>query len=196
MRRAGDERGPRPRAHAPHPREHGKTARVVRKHRSTLGPLTTDIAPGYDHITSAIGAAMIGCGTAMLCYMRPRSTSACRIATTTAGVIAYKIAARRRPRQGPPERKPGTTRCRKRGSSSAGRISSTWPSIPSPPCLPRPDAAGRRRKLAHPARCAARSSAAWRSRSRSGVRRREGVSVSEAVETGLCGEGRRVRNRT
>ena len=38
----------------------------------TLGPLTTDIAPGYDHITSAIGAAQIGWyGTAMLCYVTP-----------------------------------------------------------------------------------------------------------------------------
>ncbi len=38
----------------------------------TLGPLTTDVAPGYDHITSAIGAAMIGWfGTAMLCYVTP-----------------------------------------------------------------------------------------------------------------------------
>lgn len=44
----------------------------------TLGPLTTDIAPGYDHITSAIGAAMIGWfGTAMLCYVTPRNTWAC-----------------------------------------------------------------------------------------------------------------------
>jgi phosphomethylpyrimidine synthase len=51
----------------------------------TLGPLTTDIAPGYDHITSAIGAAMIGWhGTAMLCYVTPRSTSACRTGTTSA----------------------------------------------------------------------------------------------------------------
>ena len=39
----------------------------------TLGPLTTDIAPGYDHITSGIGAAMIGWyGTAMLCYVTPK----------------------------------------------------------------------------------------------------------------------------
>ena len=46
----------------------------------TLGPLTTDIAPGYDHITSAIGAAMIGWyGTAMLCYVTPKEHSACRI---------------------------------------------------------------------------------------------------------------------
>lgn len=44
----------------------------------TLGPLTTDIAPGYDHFTSGIGAAMIGWfGCAMLCYVTPKSTSAC-----------------------------------------------------------------------------------------------------------------------
>jgi phosphomethylpyrimidine synthase len=49
----------------------------------TLGPLVTDIAPGHDHITSAIGAAMIGWfGTAMLCYVTPRSISACPTATT------------------------------------------------------------------------------------------------------------------
>ena len=49
----------------------------------TLGPLTTDVAPGYDHITSAIGAAMIGWfGTAMLCYVTPKSTSASRTRRT------------------------------------------------------------------------------------------------------------------
>lgn len=50
----------------------------------TLGPLVTDIAPGYDHITSGIGAAMIGWfGTAMLCYVTPRSIWACPTATTS-----------------------------------------------------------------------------------------------------------------
>ena len=49
----------------------------------TLGPLVTDIAPGYDHITSAIGAAMIGWhGAAMLCYVTPKSTSACPMPKT------------------------------------------------------------------------------------------------------------------
>lgn len=44
----------------------------------TLGPLTTDIAPGYDHITSAIGAANIGAmGTAMLCYVTPKVRTPC-----------------------------------------------------------------------------------------------------------------------
>lgn len=61
----------------------------------TLGPLTTDIAPGYDHITSAIGAAMIGWyGTAMLCYVTPKEHLGLPDADDVkAGVIAYKIAA-------------------------------------------------------------------------------------------------------
>ncbi len=61
----------------------------------TLGPLTTDIAPGYDHITSAIGAAMIGWfGTAMLCYVTPREHLGLpdRDDVKT-GVITYKLAA-------------------------------------------------------------------------------------------------------
>ncbi|TDD70901.1 phosphomethylpyrimidine synthase ThiC [Actinomadura rubrisoli] len=61
----------------------------------TLGPLTTDIAPGYDHITSAIGAAMIGWyGTAMLCYVTPKEHLGLPDREDVkAGVIAYKIAA-------------------------------------------------------------------------------------------------------
>ncbi len=61
----------------------------------TLGPLTTDIAPGYDHITSAIGAAMIGSyGTAMLCYVTPKEHLGLPDREDVkAGVIAYKIAA-------------------------------------------------------------------------------------------------------
>jgi phosphomethylpyrimidine synthase len=61
----------------------------------TLGPLTTDIAPGYDHITSAIGAAMIGWyGTAMLCYVTPKEHLGLPDAEDVKqGVIAYKIAA-------------------------------------------------------------------------------------------------------
>ena len=60
----------------------------------TLGPLTTDIAPGYDHITSAIGAAMIGWyGTAMLCYVTPKEHLGLpNRDDVKAGVIAYKIA--------------------------------------------------------------------------------------------------------
>ncbi|MBL8974668.1 MAG: phosphomethylpyrimidine synthase, partial [Myxococcales bacterium] len=61
----------------------------------TLGPLTTDIAPGYDHITSAIGAAMIGSfGTAMLCYVTPKEHLGLPDKQDVKdGVIAYKIAA-------------------------------------------------------------------------------------------------------
>jgi phosphomethylpyrimidine synthase len=61
----------------------------------TLGPLTTDIAPGYDHITSAIGAAMIGWfGTAMLCYVTPKEHLGLpNKEDVKEGVIAYKIAA-------------------------------------------------------------------------------------------------------
>ena len=61
----------------------------------TLGPLTTDIAPGYDHITSAIGAAMIGwMGTAMLCYVTPKEhLSLPDKEDVRNGIMAYKIAA-------------------------------------------------------------------------------------------------------
>jgi phosphomethylpyrimidine synthase len=61
----------------------------------TLGPLTTDIAPGYDHLTSAIGAAMIGWyGTAMLCYVTPKEHLGLpNRDDVKQGVIAYKIAA-------------------------------------------------------------------------------------------------------
>ncbi|MFT7114312.1 MAG: phosphomethylpyrimidine synthase [Candidatus Azotimanducaceae bacterium] len=61
----------------------------------TLGPLTTDIAPGYDHITSGIGAAMIGWfGTAMLCYVTPKEHLGLpNKADVKVGVITYKLAA-------------------------------------------------------------------------------------------------------
>ncbi len=61
----------------------------------TLGPLTTDIAPGYDHITSAIGAAQIAwMGTAMICYVTPKEHLALpNLEDVRNGVIAYKIAA-------------------------------------------------------------------------------------------------------
>ncbi|HVI50815.1 MAG TPA: phosphomethylpyrimidine synthase ThiC [Candidatus Sulfotelmatobacter sp.] len=61
----------------------------------TLGPLTTDIAPGYDHITSAIGAALIGSmGTAMLCYVTPKEHLGLPDRNDVReGVIAYKLAA-------------------------------------------------------------------------------------------------------
>ena len=61
----------------------------------TLGPLTTDVAPGYDHITSAIGAAMIGWfGTAMLCYVTPKEHLGLPDRDDVkAGVVTYKLAA-------------------------------------------------------------------------------------------------------
>ncbi len=61
----------------------------------TLGPLTTDVAPGYDHITSAIGAAVIGmAGTAMLCYVTPKEHLGLpNLEDVKQGMIAYKIAA-------------------------------------------------------------------------------------------------------
>ena len=61
----------------------------------TLGPLVTDIAPGYDHITSAIGAAMIGWyGASMLCYVTPKEHLGLpNRDDVKAGIIAYKIAA-------------------------------------------------------------------------------------------------------
>ena len=61
----------------------------------TLGPLTTDIAPGYDHITSAIGAAQIGWyGTAMLCYVTPKEHLGLpNRDDVKEGVITYKLAA-------------------------------------------------------------------------------------------------------
>jgi len=61
----------------------------------TLGPLTTDVAPGYDHITSAIGAAMIGWyGTAMLCYVTPKEHLGLpNKKDVKDGIIAYKVAA-------------------------------------------------------------------------------------------------------
>ena len=83
----------------------------------TLGPLTTDIAPGYDHITSAIGAAMIGWfGTAMLCYVTPKEHLGLpNRKDVKDGVIAYKIAAHAADlaKGHPGARERATTRCRK-----------------------------------------------------------------------------------
>ncbi len=87
----------------------------------TLGPLTTDIAPGYDHITSAIGAAMIGWyGTAMLFY---RSIWGCRIDVKHYHLqdLMPRIWAR-----ATRARSCATMPCPRPVSSSAGRISSTW----------------------------------------------------------------------
>ena len=87
----------------------------------TLGPLVTDIAPAYDHITSAIGAAMIGWfGTAMLCYVTPKEHLGLpNRDDVKAGVIAYKIAAHAADlaKGHPAAQSRATTRCRRRGSS-------------------------------------------------------------------------------
>ena len=94
--RASDERRPRPRAHAHDRGKHGQATRMVHEAPFyTLGPLTTDIAPGYDHITSGIGAAMIGWyGCAMLCYVTPKEHLGLpNKKDVKDGVIAYKIAA-------------------------------------------------------------------------------------------------------
>ncbi len=102
----------------------------------TLGPLTTDIAPAYDHITSAIGAAMIGWhGTAMLCYVTPKEHLGLPDRNDVKeGMIAYKIAAHAADlAKGHPGAGTGTTPCRRPVSSSAGRTSSTWRSIPQRP---------------------------------------------------------------
>ena len=130
----------------------------------TLGPLATDIAPGYDHITSAIGAAIIAqAGTAMLCYVTPKEHLGLPDRKDVKdGVIAYKIAAHAgRPGQGPSAR----TGARQRAVEGAVRVPLARPVracrwIPTPrgssttrrcrPSLPRPRTS---------ARCADRSSA-------------------------------------
>jgi phosphomethylpyrimidine synthase len=88
----------------------------------TLGPLTIDIAAGYDHIASAIGAAMIGwMGTAMLCYVTPKEHLGLPDRDDVKqGIIAYKIAAK-----ATPARAHAMTRSPKRALSSAGTTSST-----------------------------------------------------------------------
>jgi phosphomethylpyrimidine synthase len=101
----------------------------------TLGPLTTDIAPGYDHITSGIGAAMIGWfGYAMLCYVTPKEHLGLpNRDDVKEGVITYKIAAHASDlAKGHPAAQLATTGCRAPASTSAGRTSSTSASIPTP----------------------------------------------------------------
>ena len=87
----------------------------------TLGPLVTDIAPGYDHITRAIGAAMIGWfGTAMLCYVTPKEHLGLPDRDDVkAGVIAYKIAAHAADLA---KGHPGRARARRRAVEGALRV--------------------------------------------------------------------------
>ena len=102
----------------------------------TLGPLTTDIAPGYDHITSGIGAAMIGWyGTAMLCYVTPKEHLGLpNKKDVKDGVITYKLAAHAADlAKGHPVPSIATTPCQKRVSSFAGRTSLTSRSTPRSP---------------------------------------------------------------
>src|SRR5215204_3788409 len=126
----------------------------------TLGPLVTDIAPGYDHITSAIGAAMIGWyGADMLCYVTPKEHLGLPNAEDVRqGVIAYKIAAHAadiaRGRPG------ATTRCPVPGTRSTGTSSSASASTRNVPastttrrCLPSTS------RAPSSAPCAARDSA-------------------------------------
>ncbi len=112
----------------------------------TLGPLVTDIAPGYDHITSAIGAAMIGWqGTAMLCYVTPKEHLGLpNRKDVKDGVIAYKIAAHAADlAKGHPGAQRRTSR-----SIRTRRASSTTRRCPRPPPRARTSA-----------RCAGRTSA-------------------------------------
>ena len=116
----------------------------------TLGPLTTDIAPGYDHITSAIGAAMIGWyGTAMLCYVTPKEHLGLpNKKDVKDGVIAYKIAAHAADlAKGHPGRPP----LGRRAEQGALRVPLGGPVQPVARSrdrarVPRRDASGRRRE--------------------------------------------------
>ena len=137
----------------------------------TLGPLVTDIAPAYDHITSAIGAAMIGWfGTAMLCYVTPKEHLGLpNRDDVKAGVIAYKIAAHAADlAKGHPAASGARRRAvEARASSSAGRISSTCRSTPTRRAATTTRRCPRRRTSSPiSARCAGRNSARWRSPSR------------------------------
>ncbi len=116
----------------------------------TLGPLTTDIAPGYDHITSAIGAAMIGWyGTAMLCYVTPKEHLGLpNKKDVKDGVIAYKIAAHAADLA---KGHPGAQGLGRRPLQGALRVSLGGPVPPRPrprdgAGVPRRDAPGRRRQ--------------------------------------------------
>ena len=161
----------------------------------TLGPLVTDIAPAYDHITSAIGAAMIGWfGTAMLCYVTPKEHLGLpNRDDVKAGVIAYKIAAHAADlAKGHPARGRARRRAVARAlRASAGRTSSTSRSIRTRRGATTTRRCRRRRTSSRiSARCAGRNSARWRSRSRCATTRPSSpLSSSEAragKETGMA----------
>ena len=129
-----------------------------------LGPLVTDIAPGYDHITSGIGAAMIGWfGTAMLCYVTPKEHLGLPDRDDVkVGVVTYKLAAHAADlaKGHPAARLHDDALSAARASTSAGATSSTSASTPRRPSntTTRPS----RRKAPRPptsAACAAPSSA-------------------------------------
>ena len=137
----------------------------------TLGPLVTDIAPAYDHITSAIGAAMIGWfGTAMLCYVTPKEHLGLpNRDDVKAGVIAYKIAAHAADLA---KGHPAAQSPRRRAVARALRLPLGGPVQPlarsghgAQPTTTR-RCPRRRTSSRISARCAGRNSARWRSPSR------------------------------
>jgi phosphomethylpyrimidine synthase len=130
----------------------------------TLGPLVTDIAPGYDHITSAIGAAMIGWhGASMLCYVTPKEHLGLpNREDVKQGIIAYKIAAHAadlaRHRPGARDRDDELSRARYNFDWNRSSSNCRW--IRKRRGDARRDAAGRRvSRMRRSARCAGRSSA-------------------------------------
>ncbi len=129
-----------------------------------LGPLVTDIAPGYDHITSAIGAAIAGeAGAAMLCYVTPKEHLGLPDKDDVRqGVIAYKIAAHAadvaRGRKNARNRDDELSKATLRRSTGTGSSSCRWTPKPPGECTTR---RCRRRSSSRPssAPCAGRSSA-------------------------------------
>ena len=116
----------------------------------TLGPLTTDIAPGYDHITSGIGAAMIGWfGTAMLCYVTPKEHLGLPDRDDVkVGVVTYKLAAHAADLA---KGHPAAQAARRRAQPRAVRIPLARPVQPRPRprhrrAISRPDPPRRRRQ--------------------------------------------------
>ncbi len=151
----------------------------------TLGPLTTDIAPGYDHITSGIGAAMIGwygCGHALLrdAEGAPRAAEPRRREDRRHHV--QDRGARGRSREGASGGAAARRRSKRaHASSSAGRTSSTYPWTPTrraPSTTRRCPRTRTRWRISAP--CAGPSSARWRSRSRCATTRRGSTSRPRA----------------